>query len=448
MAPPTRRSARDGGRRPVAAERVLAGRAWLGGRLQPIEVGVDADGRISALGRNVPGGRRHDVGDAVILPAATDPHVHLREPGGDPEVESIASGTLAAALGGVGLVGEMPNTEPAVTSVDRLEEKAERVRRRAAVDVLLYALPREVRAVAPLARRAGGFKIYLSPTTGIGEPPAEDRLRELLEAVARVDLPLVVHAEDPRGFVPAPPALTPISWDAARPATAEQAAVRTLLPGPARLRLHVAHATSSSTVAAVRDAGVSCEASPHHLLLSTALGRDARFKVNPPLRDEATRAALWKEYAEGRLPIVASDHAPHSAESKARPFPDAPSGVPGVETGVPLLLAMVARAELSLEVFLRTACDRPARLLGQPVGRLAVGHYANLLVVDFRRRRPVRADRLHTRCGWSPFEGFDAVFPREHWRHGERIVDGEEYVGRPDGTVVRPEYAPAARRSD
>ncbi len=126
----------------------------------------------------------------------------------------------------------------------------------------------------------------------------------------------------------------------------------------------------------------------------------------------------------------------------------APSGVPGLETTVPLLLAKVGAAAVPLDLLQRTACDRPARVFGQPEGRLAVGHRANVLVVDFRRKHRIAARHLHAACGWSPFEGAEAVFPVEHWRDGARIVDAGEYVGSASGRVVRPEFAPGgdARR--
>ncbi len=438
---PLRRQVPGSGPSDGPAERVLAGRAWVGGRLQPVEVGIDAEGRISAVRRSVSGGRRHDVGDRVLLPAATDPHVHFREPGPDGSGESIATGTVGAALGGVGLVGEMPNTEPPTTTVERIEEKEDRLRGRAAVDLLLYAMPLDPRQVPGLARRAGGFKLYLSPTTGVDTPPSVAALGPMLEALARTDLVVAAHAEDPARFHDLEAPDSPLSWNLARPPEAEAGAVERLLLGPDRLRLHVAHVTTAGIARSVRRRGASFEATAHHLLLSTASGRDGRWKVNPPLRPEPERALLWREFRDGRVPILASDHAPHPRERKALPFPLAPSGVPGVETTLPLLLARVASAELGLDVLLRAACDRPARLLGQPMGRLSVGHRAHLLVVDFRRRTPIRADRLRSPCGWSPFEGAEAVFPVEHWRDGEPIVEDGEYVGRPSGRTVRPEYA-------
>ncbi len=441
---PVGRSRRAGDRTPsVAPERVFAGRAWYGGRLQPLEVGVDGDGWICAVARSVAGPNRHDVGERVLLPSATDVHVHLREPGPPGAAESIATGTVGAARAGVGLVGEMPNTDPPTTTPDRVEEKADRVRGRAAVDVLLYAIPPAPEAVPALSRRAGAFKLYLSPTTGVERPPSAPELRSLLAALDRCELPVAVHAEEPAVFRARAEPSDPRGWDESRPIEAEAAAVARLVQAPAAVRLHVAHVTTASIAATIRARGLSFEATAHHLLLSHD-APDARSKVNPPLRSEAERAALWEAFRSGAVPIVASDHAPHPSESKGGPFSLAPSGVPGVETTVPLLLGRVARGEVDLGVLLRAACDRPARSFGQPVGRLAVGHRANLLVVDFRRRHRIAGDRLACPAGWTPFEGWEGVFPWEHWKDGERIVDAGEYVGRPTGRPVRPEFAPGA----
>jgi dihydroorotase len=422
---------------------VLAGRTWLGGRLQPVEIAIDDGGRIQSVGRVREGRQRHDVGDSVILPAATDLHVHMREPGGSGE--TVASATVEAALGGVTLVGEMPNTDPPVNSLDRLEEKEALVRGRAAVDVLLYASPTASRSVPSLARRAGAFKIYLSPTTGIDAVPEAAELPALLERLASFDLPVSVHAEDPSAFSDRGAPADPAAWNSRRPPRAEAQALAALRPAPDRLRLHVAHVTTPASVVELRGRGRSFEASAHHLLLSDRSGTDTRFKVNPPLRREADRAGLWTAFCRGEVPCLASDHAPHPVDRKSLRFDRAPSGMPGLETTLPLMLAEVRSGELSLDVLMRAACDRPARWFGQPVGRIAPGHRANLLVVDFRARQTLQASQLHAPCGWTAFEGWEAILPREHWRDGERIVRDGEYVGRPSGRVVVPEFSPAAR---
>lgn len=443
MPAPRGRSA-DGRERPDEPPAlVLAGRAWVGGALQSVEIAIGDDGRIQSVGRVRSGGPRHDVGDRVILPAATDLHVHLREPGGSGE--SIATGTIEAALGGVTLVGEMPNTDPPVSDVERLEAKEALVRGRAAVDVLLYATPLSDRGLDALAARAGGFKVYLSSTTGIEEVPTAEALTPRLLRLAALDLPVSVHAEDPAAFDDGDPATDPAGWNRSRPPAAEARAIERLRSAPDGMRLHVAHVTTPSSVAELRARGRSFEATAHHLLLSERTGGSARFKVNPPLRSETDRAGLWAAYARGEIPILASDHAPHPSDRKEGRFDRAPSGMPGLETTLPLLLARVRAGDLSMDVLQRSACDRPARWLGQPLGRIAPGHRANLVIVDFRARRPLRAAQLHAPCGWTAFEGLEAILPVEHWRDGQPIVRDGEYVGSPLGQVVVPEFAPAGR---
>ena len=423
----------------------MAGRAFVRGRLQPVEIAIGEDGRIQSLGRSRFGGERHDVGDRVILPAATDLHVHFREPGGDPGAETIRTGTIGAALGGVTLVGEMPNTSPPVVDREQLEAKAGHVVGQAAVDVLLYASPTEPRALAALARTAGAFKLYLGPTTNMETPPAPAELPMLVRRLAELGLPLAVHAEDPARFRATSIPRDPKGWNGARPPEAEREAVEWLDDAPDRLRLHIAHVTTPGVAERLRARGRSFEATPHHLLLSERSGNDPRFKVNPPLRSEADRAGLWDAFTRGEVPMLASDHAPHAREAKDRPFERAPAGVPGVQTMLPLLLARVRSGDLGLDRLIAAACDRPARWLGQPLGRIAPGHRANLVVVDFRRRVNVVGRSLASPCGWSPFEGWETIPPVEVWQDGERIVDGGEYVGRPSGRVVRPEFAESGK---
>jgi dihydroorotase len=438
---PIRRTGGDDGSVDPVPEVVVAGRALFGGKIQPLELAVDSTGRIARIARSIPGGERLEYGDLMILPAATDLHVHFREPGTGEPIETLASGTLQAALGGIGLVADMPNNDPPMDSVAHLQDKIDRARGRLAVDLLLYASARPGVPLADLAAIAGAFKLYLSPTTSISHPPAPSEVRPLLEAVARTGLPLTVHAEDPAAFRESPPPTTLEEWSSARPIEAERRGVEQLLPAPPSLRLHVAHVTDPATAARLRTAGHSFEATPHHLLLAAGSGADPRRKVNPPLRSEAVRAALWEEFAAGRIPCLASDHAPHPSSAKELRFPLAPSGVPGVETMLPLLLEKARLGRIELATLLAAACDRPARWLGMPIGRIAVGHRADLLVVDFRQRREVRGRELHGSVGWTPFEGSTAVFPLHHLRGGVPIVEDGEYVGAQSGRIVRPEFA-------
>ncbi|HYK93181.1 MAG TPA: amidohydrolase family protein [Thermoplasmata archaeon] len=423
--------------------RVFCGRALFRGRLQPVEIAVDDEGRIGRIARSIRGGRRIDVGDRLILPAATDIHVHFREPGGPDPPERFRTGTEAAIAGGVTAVADMPNTDPPIISRERLEEKAARASGELFTDLVVIGAATTADRVRELAKVAGAFKLFLSPTTGEIQPPEPGERELLLRAVADSGLALSVHAEDPRRFTPVQPLTGLVDWDAHRPVDSERSAVEGLEQAPPALRLHIAHVTSAEVADRLRATGHSHEVTPHHLLLSSASHAGTLGKVNPPLRSEAQRRELWERYAAGRIPIVASDHAPHSRDQKDRPFAVAPSGMPGVETLVPILLERVRTGDLPLDVLQRTACDRPARWLGLPHGRIAPGSPAHFLVVDFRERREIRADRLKTACGWSAFEGWNAIFPVAHYRAGELIVDEGETVGLPHGRVVRPDYATA-----
>jgi dihydroorotase len=426
---------------------VLAGRVWWGDRLRPLEIGISEEGRIVALGQDLRAPERRDVGDRIILPSATDLHVHFRYPEPGRAAESWGCGTVQAALGGVGLVGEMPNTDPPVRTGEDVRDRRARGEGRLAVDMLLYAALERPGDVARAGREAGAFKLYLSPTTGIEpDPELPDRLGELLRAVAATGLPLSVHAEDPAHFRPGETPTSTAAWDRHRPVDAETAAIEELLrASPSDLRLHVAHVTDARVVPRLSEAGVSFEVTPHHLLLSAREDGDAFGKVNPPLRSEPARAALLAAFEKGEVPCLASDHAPHARAEKERPFDRAPSGVPGVATLLPLFLARVRAGDLALARLTQAACDRPARWLGQPRGRIALGHRADLLVVDPTRRTRLRAEGLPAPCGWTPFEGREAIFPVEHYLDGRRIVEGGEYVGTPVGGFVRPEFAREGR---
>ena len=410
--------------------RVIRGRVFYRGRVEPLELGVDEDGRIAAIRRVLGGGEVEDHGDRLILPGGVDLHVHLREPGMT-EKEDFASGTRSAALGGVTAVVDMPNTRPPVTTQDALTAKAALVRPRANVDYGLYAAPASDVNVAELAE-ATAFKVYMAESTG-GLQIGEGALRDVLAAAASRGTLVVAHAEDARFFEKGADSNL-VGHSRARPKEAEVEAIRTL----ARLRgdgpLHIAHVTCVEALESVPN-GVTTEATPHHLFLDARRPLGAFGKVNPPLRDPADRAALWEAFRAGRIDIVATDHAPHTREEKEEPFDEAPAGLPGLATSLPLLLRQVRAEALSLERFVEAAAARPAGILNIPKGRIEVGNDADLVVVDARDVVKITPRRVRYKCGWTPFEGMEAVFPQTVYLRGERIVeDGEpvlEGAGRP-----------------
>jgi len=410
--------------------RVIRGRVFYRGRVEPLDLGVDEDGKIAAVKRTIAGDDVEDHGDALILPGCVDMHVHLRDPGLT-EKEDFPSGTRSAALGGVTTVLDMPNTRPPVTTREVLQDKWDRVRGRAAVDYGLYAAPRSDGAVSAL-QAATAFKVYMAESTGSLQIDAET-LGGVLRASAELGRPVVAHAEDERLFRKDVPA-TLAGHSESRPKESEVRAIENLGSLRGEAQVHIAHVTCVEALNVVPE-GVTTEVTPHHLLLDTGRPLKAFGKVNPPLRSPEDRKALWEAFASGRIDVVATAHAPHTREEKEEPFDEAPSGLPGVATAFPLLLRQVRAENLSLERFVGALASRPAEILGIPKGRIEVGADADLVVVDARRLVKITARRVRYKCGWTPFEGMEGVFPSTVYLHGERIVeDGEpiaEGAGRP-----------------
>lgn len=373
-----------------------------------------------------------DCAGLVVLPGAIDMHVHLRG-GVQAYKEDWDSGTRSALAGGVTVIVDQPNTVPPLETVEAFEARVEGGRRRSRCGFGVNG------AVTPGADLEGlyaagalAFGETFAAPSSYGEALDDAALADALRRIAALDGLATLHLEEPRPGAPT----TLEEHDRLRPPAGEERALeRVLSLSPPGLRLHCCHLTSPAAMRRARSAGASIEVTPHHLLLERegfAPG-DGRGKVNPPLRDRAGREALWRSLGDAHA--VASDHAPHTAEEKARVFDEAPSGLPGVETMLPLLLARVLGGALSLECLVELTSTGPARILGIRPAGFAPGDRADFAL--FRpRAEPVRAARLHSRCGWTPYEGMPAVFPESVVMAGEIAYEDGRFMDVP-GSWVR-----------
>jgi dihydroorotase len=354
----------------------------------------------------------------LVIPGAIDMHVHFRQPGGEHK-ETLLTGSRAAAKGGVTTVADMPNTSPPTTTCERLEAKA-RLAEQAPVHVL-FNFGVEPRHLDELIRAAGhprvkAVKVYLGPSTGAGGTPPEVAAR-LFRLAAELDLPVMAHAEDANIIQREAPRHPHDArhHDALRPLAAELSAVDQALALAREhgTRLYLCHVTSVRVLERVEASGlgerVFVEACPHHLLLSTDSIEpplENRFKVNPPLRPERERAALFAELT-GRIDGLGSDHAPHTLEEKALTYDEAPSGIPGVEHLLPLAVDWWRRGEIDTRRLIELTSGNVARFFRLPKGALEPGHDADLVLIDPERTWTLGRgdDRILSKCGWSPYLG-------------------------------------------
>jgi len=435
--------------------RVIRNATLADGRERDVRIEGD---RIDAVGEDLDGETLVDADGKRLLPGMIDAHVHFRQPGYGHK-ETWASGSRSAAAGGVTTVVDQPNTDPATVTGDAFDEKAE-----FAADSLVdwginggVTEDWEPESLFDRPLFALG-EVFLADSTGDMGIDA-GLFADACRRAAEEDVVVTVHAEDaelfdesvlPRstdtasGGEPRADAESrddADAWSAYRTATAEEAAVERAVGvgGNVGASVHVAHTSTPEGVDAARAGGATCEVTPHHLFLSREdlddLGTFGR--MNPPLRSEARREALFERLADGEVDVVATDHAPHTREEKDASIWDAPSGVPGVETALPLLLQAASEGRLSYERVRDVTAANPADIFDLPQkGKVEAGRDADLVLVDPGDSREIRGDDLHSKCGWTPFEGMTGVFPELTLVRGTVVWDGEAFADH-DGENVR-----------
>ncbi|MEK7591058.1 MAG: dihydroorotase family protein [Patescibacteria group bacterium] len=388
-----------------------------------------------------------DAYGELIFPGLIDCHVHFREPGmthkGDMRSESSS-----ALAGGVTTVCEMPNTVPPTVTVEAFADKVRRAHTIKDCDMRLFFGITEHRHLIALRsiwiqnnhelkrlkESCVGVKVYLDHSTG-NQKASEEVLEETFQLCAELGITVVAHCEDAEinktlwgRNVPAPQGLPLVAVHSLkRPPASERKAIMFAI-GLARrygTKFHVAHLSTAVGLDLVREAKsdglpVTCEVAPHHLFLTVedykTLG--TLGKMNPPLRDKEDQEALWGGIVDGTVDCIATDHAPHTLEEKQNPDPlKAPSGVPGVETMLPLLLSIVhgqwphphlktVSYKLKTQDIVRLCFDNPNRIFHLGKEGIREGAKADLVIVDPVREWSIHGRDLHARCGWTPYEGW------------------------------------------
>jgi len=355
-------------------------------------------------------------GDEFVVPGLIDAHVHLREPG-QAYKEGIANGTAAALKGGVATVLDMPNNRPPIATRERFEKKRALFAHKARVNYGLFWQATDGGEPAP--ETAAGAKIYMAQSSSL--PAIGDA--DALARIFRVQDLVVVHAEDERRFFHTVeksfPRCGKLSHHLRRPRAAVLAALNSLeialrkTPAKARPRLVVAHCSTVEELAWVQKmkrAGcdVWAETCPHYFLLTEEdyFRRGAALQVNPPLRTEADRAAIFEAVKNGGIDFVSTDHAPHAPAEKAGKNP--PSGIAGVEWLGPILLTLAKRGEISWKRYLELSGQNAARCFAiADRGGIREGAWADLAFVALGRVAKGAREKVATRAGFRPYAEFD-----------------------------------------
>ncbi|MDD1672566.1 MAG: amidohydrolase family protein [Methanomicrobiales archaeon] len=368
-------------------------------------------------------GRAHETIDCttmICLPGGVDMHVHMRD-GVQSQKETWKSGSMSALAGGVTVVVDQPNTDPPLLTPERYRARVEEAMRASCCHFAINAgavLGTDLEALWRAGAMAFG-EIFTSPSTS-SEPVPYRQLIGILQNIGNLGATATLHAE----AAPDRPALSLEEHDILRSIDRETELVRSIERSVKEVRLHFCHLSAPH---AIDTALSSFEVTPHHLFLSLEHfdGNDARGKVNPPLRKEIVRRELWSRW--DHIPVIASDHAPHTMSEKQTSFDKAPAGIPGVETMLPLLVYSALKGDITLSSIAEKTSYTPARILGIPLSGFSKGCRA-----DFILFRPevtvINAEHLHSRCGWTPFEGMQGIFPDSVIMDGIRVYDQGEFL--------------------
>ncbi|RZN40944.1 MAG: hypothetical protein EFT35_02520 [Methanophagales archaeon ANME-1-THS] len=417
-------------------------------RIDEAQIGID-QGYIAAVKKQgLRGEQSIRAPGGLIFPGFIDLHAHLREDDSHEwdYKEDFKTGTEAALHGGITTVVDMPNTPLAGINSDRIRKKRELAREKSKglIDLLFCGgvTQSNLDAVAAMHNDVVAYKIYLAETGGLYID--EETLPKALMAIATTSRPAIIHCEDQKVIekkldefkVKGETSERPVDYAELRPEEASSYSVSKVLSSAAaldRAEINIAHVSAYETVEIIeryKYETVHCEVTPHHLFFTKedVMAKKAFLKTNPPLRTEENRLGLLAALKGGKIDFLATDHAPHTKEEKAGDLLEAPAGVPQFLIFFPFCSWLIRACEVHPTHIARVCASNPARLLGlHDRGRIEAGMKAHLTILDLQKRTTIRSDQLYTKCGWSPFEGYE--FPgtvRHTIAHGRVLSEYDE----------------------
>jgi len=437
---------------------LLNSKVYVNGEIVEAGIAID-EGKIFKIAKeiNLPRpSKKMDLKGCLIIPGLIDCHVHLR----DQQLaykENFYTGTSAAAAGGVTLVLDMPNNKPVTMDAQSLRERMKLAEKQAMVNIVFYsAFPEDQREISTIVKEgAVAFKIFLSQRVGGVNIDNDTALLQVFKIVEKSGIPIAVHAEDREMLDNALTKMRQNKCDDVgayvkvhSPSAGVKAIQRIIRLIEKSLHIHFCHISSAAELAPILKAKekglpVTCEVTPHNLLLTfNHLKRYGNLALtNPPLRNRKDVKALWNAFQRGLIDIVASDHAPHSIEEKkVESVWDAKSGIPGLETMLPLLLTQVNKGQLKIADLVRASSKKSSQIFHlKNRGSIVKGNWADLTVVDLNLEYKIDSSKFYSKAKYSPFDGYKVKGkPVKTFVNGQLVFDEDNIVAKPGiGQVIR-----------
>ena len=421
----------------------------VGNSFENLNIGIK-DNKITLLSttNNYEASNIIDAKNLTILPGVIDSQVHFREPGSEHK-EDLHTGSKGAALGGVTSVFEMPNTYPPTSTVERLKDKFELAKDRMWVNYAFYAgaTPENFSFLPELEKVPGcvGVKIFMGSSTGNLLIPDDETLINVLKSR---NFRVAVHAEDEPRLIERKKLIKsndvhfhPIWRDELSALNATKRVIKGA--NASKKPVHILHITTEEEIEYIRQNKeyISVEVTPQHLTLSAPdcydeLGTFAQ--MNPPIRESRHQKGLWKGIKDGVVDVIGSDHAPHTIEEKHKPYPDTPSGMPGVQTLLPIMLDHVNNGNLSLFKLCQLISTNPAKLYKViNKGEIKLNNDADLTIIDLNKEVKIKDDMMANKSGWTPFNNKNVKgWPIMTIVNGNIVMRDGELIGKPIGKPV------------
>jgi len=393
------------------------GSCYINGKLEKIDIAL-VDNKIKKIGKIEANDTKiFDASDKLVLPGIIDTQTHFREPGST-DREDLESGSRAAVLGGVTSVFEMPNTNPPTSNLVEFDKKLNLAKNRMHCNYAFYfgATPENIKQLSKLKDLKGccGVKLFAGSSTG---KLLVDKEADIEKVISQSDRVVSIHSEDEeilnlrKKFIKEGDVHSHPEW---RNTECAISSTRRVVKIAERYnkQIHVLHVTTKEEVdfLAMHKKNVTFEITPQHLTLYAPdcyneLGTFAQ--MNPPIRKKEHYDRLWVAVKNSVVDVLGSDHAPHSKEDKKKKYPDSPSGMPGVQTILPIMLNHINHKKLSLKQLIKLMCENPCKIFGiKSKGYIKEDFDADLTIVDMNIEKTIKDEMIASKCGWTPFNNF------------------------------------------